>query len=163
MLLDYEKARPYVAGAAKELAGQAEFRWVGGVRLSEVGRTEISKYVQLLGNVPRSEMESHFGWADVVLLPSICEGSATVTYEAAHYGLPLVVTPNTGAPLPANAPTIVPIRNVEAIANTFVEMIDDSSTWEELAAASREMSANLTVDAYAKRLLAALPCELTRR
>ncbi len=150
------KGAPYVGEAAAKLTGQAHFRWVGPVKLEAPGREALSKRVELIGSVPRSEMSSHYRWADVFLLPSVCEGSATVAYEAIHHGLPLVVTPNAGAPVPPDDPSLVPVRDSEAIVSRLTRLMDDAVAWESAAAGSRALASELTIEAYARRLLAAL-------
>jgi len=54
------------------------------------------------------------------VLPSICEGSATVTYEALASGVPVICTPKTGSMVRHGVDgNIVPIRNPEAIAQSI--------------------------------------------
>lgn len=52
---------------------------------------------EIVGPVPRLMIPSEFYKADVFCLPSLCEGSATVTYEALAAGLPVVTTHNSGS------------------------------------------------------------------
>ena len=91
------KGAPYVLAAAKLLKGKAEFRMAGQLDISAYGQESLREHVTLLGAVPRSEIQKQFAWADVFLLPSICEGSATVCYEALAYGLPVITTRNAGS------------------------------------------------------------------
>ena len=76
------KGAPAVYEAAKAMQGRAQFRWVGRVELLPAAAERMRTHVELTDAVPRSEVHTHFAWADVFLLPSVCEGSATVTYEA---------------------------------------------------------------------------------
>src|SRR5208283_380502 len=91
------KGSPYVLEAAKQLTGKAVFRMVGGIGVTREAETQLREHLELTGAVSRNEIAKHFEWADVFLLPSICEGSATVTYEALAHGLPVICTPNTGS------------------------------------------------------------------
>ncbi len=91
------KGSPYVLEAAKQLKGEAVFRMVGPVGVSRKVRAELEEHVELTGPVPNSEIMSHYAWADVFLLPSICEGSATAIYEALASSLPVICTPNAGS------------------------------------------------------------------
>jgi glycosyltransferase involved in cell wall biosynthesis len=85
------KGSPYVLEAAKRLRGAAEFRLVGPAALPPPITRMLSASLDMTGQIPRSEIARHYAWADVFLLPSVCEGSATAIYEALAAGLP--VTP----------------------------------------------------------------------
>src|SRR5439155_1566699 len=91
------KGVAYAAETARVLDGIVEFRWVGPIRLLSNAQNQVRSYLQLIGAVPRNLIQPHFDWADVFFLPSVCEGSATVTYEALMSGLPVVTTPNSGS------------------------------------------------------------------
>src|SRR5476651_1578591 len=82
------KGSPYVLAAARQLRHGATFRMVGQIKGRPAAVAQLRVAVELCGPVPRSEMLAHFQWADVFLLPSLCEGSATVAYEALACGLP---------------------------------------------------------------------------
>ena len=87
----------YAYEVARMLGNRAEFRWVGPIMLNEDARRRVREHVDLPGALPRIEILGQFEWADVFFLPSICEGSATVIYEAMMMGLPVVTTPNAGS------------------------------------------------------------------
>ncbi|MBK6741983.1 MAG: glycosyltransferase family 4 protein [Hydrogenophilales bacterium] len=91
------KGSPYVLEAAKLLKGRASFRMVGPLGFTTKINDNLSGHIELVGPVPRASIQDHFAWADIFLLPSLCEGSATVTYEALANGLPVICTPNTGS------------------------------------------------------------------
>lgn len=91
------KGSPYVLEAARELAVIADFRMCGPVHVSGEAERSLRAHVDVRGIVPRSEIHEHYSWADVFLFPTVCEGSATVTYEALAAGLPVVTTPNAGS------------------------------------------------------------------
>ena len=117
------KGSPYVLGAAKALMGQAEFRMVGSIEVQSHARKLLDSALVLTGPVPRSEIQQHFAWADVFLLPSLCEGSATVVYEALAAGLPVVCTPNTGSVVHDGVDGfIVPIRDTNAIVSALMRV-----------------------------------------
>ena len=62
-------------------------------------------------------MADLYAWADVFLLPFICEGSAMVTYEALSWGLPVITTHNAGSIVRDTVDGwLVPYRDSEAIA-----------------------------------------------
>lgn len=151
------KGAPYVYEAAKALQGRAEFRWVGGVSLTSEAVQKMQKYVQLLGITPRSEMHRHYEWADVFLLPSICEGSATVTYEALTWGLPVICTPNTGSVVrPGIDGELIPIADSTAIIAQLSRFIENSDLIKQISTNARARSEVFTTAAYSRRLLNAL-------
>ena len=84
--------------AAKELADEDfQFRLVGFVDLPDSVLKRLPPNLELFGPTPRSEMSNHYHWGDALCLPSLCEGSATVTYEAMAFGMPVVCTSNAGS------------------------------------------------------------------
>src|SRR5690554_2331688 len=91
------KGSQYVYEIAKRLKNKFNFRMVGTINIPVGKAKKISEVVELTGVVPKSEMKKHYEWADIFILPSICEGSATVTYEALASGLPVLCSPNTGS------------------------------------------------------------------
>lgn len=92
------KGAHYLVEAARQLESTGTtFRFVGSVQFRESYLPRIPSNARLLGSVPRSEIQSHYEWADVFCFPSLCEGSALVTYEAMAMGLPVITTPNAGS------------------------------------------------------------------
>ena len=111
----------------------------------------------MVGQVPRSQIHQHYAWADVFLLPSICEGSATVTYEALACGLPVITTPNTGSIVRDNIDGyIVPIRDVEAIASRLELLISQPELLQQMNAQALKISELGSLTSYQTRLLQVL-------
>ncbi len=130
--LGLRKGSPHVLEAARRLKGKAEFRMVGSVQVLPQAESQLRQHVQLTGPVPRTELLAHYAWADVFLLPSLCEGSATVVYEALATGLPVICTPNTGSIVRDGVDGfIVPIRDAEAIASCVERLAGDASLLEQ--------------------------------
>jgi glycosyltransferase involved in cell wall biosynthesis len=102
-------------------------------------------------------MAAHYGWADAFLLPSLCEGSATVTYEALAYGLPVICTPNTGSVVRDGIEGfVVPIRDPNAIAGRIEELAANPERRTRMGQDARLRARDFTLEAYGQRLLAAL-------
>ncbi|MCK4375945.1 MAG: glycosyltransferase family 4 protein, partial [Candidatus Brocadiae bacterium] len=113
--------------------------------------------VEVVGPVPRDEVMMHYRWADVFCLPSICEGSATVTYEALAAGLPVVTTSNTGSIVRDGVEGfIVPIRDSDAIADALARLLKDRQLLRDMSQAALDRSAYGSLDAYGERLVSAL-------
>jgi glycosyltransferase involved in cell wall biosynthesis len=142
---------------AKALQGIAEFRWVGPVSLLDRARAEMARYVELTGTVARHDIMQHYTWADVFFLPSICEGSATVTYESLACGLPVVTTPNAGSTVRDGVDGfIVPIYDVPAMTERLRQLHEDRALLARFSQAAVDRSQELSLAAYRKRFLHAL-------
>ena len=151
------KGSPYVLEAARQLKGRAQFRMVGGIGVTREAEVQLREHLELTGPVPRSEIARHFAWADVFLLPSLCEGSATVTYEALAYGLPVICTPNTGSVVRDGVEGfIVPIRDAAAIVDRLRQFLDDSELLKRMSANGAVRAKEFTVAKYGDRLTSAL-------
>lgn len=151
------KGSPYVGEVARRLAGQAQFRMVGPIDIQPEAQEKLSKCVQLTGPVPRSEMRAQFEWADVFLLPSLCEGSATACYEALAAGLPVICTENTGSVVRHGIDGyIVPIRDVDETVHILREFTGSPGTLARMSENARERARDFTVARYGERLVEAL-------
>ena len=151
------KGAPYVLEAARRLKGKAQFRWVGAIHLLPEAAAGMAKHVELMGTVPRPAMAAHYQWADVFLLPSICEGSATATYEALAHRLPVICTPNTGSMIRDGTDgLIVLVQNAGGLVTRVEKFAEDAELRSRLADNARNRAAEFTVAAYGQRLFAAL-------
>ena len=123
----------------------------------ENARKQLSECVELTGPVPRAVIHEHYAWADVFLLPSICEGSATVCYEALAAGLPVVTTPNSGSVVRDGVDGfVVPIRDADAIVERLERLASVPNLLEEMSTNALQRAAEFTVEKYGQRLLATL-------
>ena len=151
------KGISYAAETARMLSGAAEFRWVGSIGLLPDGRRHVDPHVQLTGAVPRNLIFPHFAWADVFFLPSVCEGSATVTYEALISGLPVITTPNAGSVVTDGINGfIVPVRDTQAMANRLQRLHRDRGLLLKMQEAARHSVDIASLESYERRLLQVL-------
>lgn len=150
------KGAPYLMQAAQQ--SEATFRAVGTVNLSDYGQKKLAHHVDLRGRVPRSEVHQHYEWADVFLLPSLCEGSATVIYEALAYALPVICTPNTGSIVQDQKEGfIVPIRDAGAIASRVEQLSENTTLYEQMSSrALRRYEKDGSLRAYGHRLVSTI-------
>lgn len=101
-------------------------RLAGGVTLQNEKIAPFSNNVEFLGGVPRTSMPELFAWADVFVLPSLVEGSATVIYEAIMAGCPVIATPNAGSIIQDDLDGfVVPIRSSERIAAALRRYLEE--------------------------------------
>lgn len=151
------KGVTYLHQAANLMRGEAEFRWIGSISLLPETREKVGATVDLRGVVPHNQINEHFEWADVFCLPSVCEGSATVIYEALMSGLPVITTPNAGSLVRDGVDGfIVPIRSPEALRDAFLRLHGDRSRLEVMSQAALESAERVSLDAYERRLGLAL-------
>jgi len=151
------KGSPYVLEAAKRLRGKAEFRMVGSVDVLLEAETKLRSAIDLIGSIPRAEILEQYIWADVFLLPSLCEGSATVVYEALSAGLPVICTHNTGSVVRDGVEGyIVPHQNFEEIVKRVEQLANDSELLQHMAASARERAEAFLLSIYRRNLLKTL-------
>jgi len=157
------KGAPYVLSAARSLSRKAVFHVAGQFDITPFAQNILREHVTLLGAVPRSEIHRQFEWADVFLLPTLCEGSATVCYEALSYGLPVITTPNAGSVVRDGLDGyIVPIRDSAAIVDRIERLVDDGDLWQTMSGNALERSAEYTLEKYGERFVDALRAVSTR-
>jgi len=153
---ELRKGIHYLAMAAERLHARRlpyEFRIAGNVQPS-VANQKICRHLTLLDRIPRHEMVTEFGKADLFVLPSLAEGSAEVTYEALACGLPVVTTPEAGSVVRDGVDgRIVPSRDADAIADAISEIIEDREKRTALANAARERAIEFTWARYGERLV----------
>jgi len=151
------KGAPYALAAAAALHGVAEFRWAGPVCVVPNAAATLSEHIDVRGAVPRTAMPAEYTWADVFLLPTLCEGSATVCYEALAAGLPVITTPNAGSVVRDGLEGfIVPIRDPEAIAGRLELLARNRDLLKWMSKNARERAGEFTLREYGERLIAAL-------
>jgi glycosyltransferase involved in cell wall biosynthesis len=139
------------------LGNSVELRWVGPILLSLEGRRKVEQYVELTGAIPRNQIFEQFRWADVFFLPSVCEGSATVTYEALMSGLPVVTTPNTGSIVTDGINGFVlPVRDAGQMAEKLRQLQEDGRLLQQMQRQAVGTSREASIEAYQERLLGAL-------
>ena len=146
---------------------QVVCRAVGAVQLTEVAKRELAARMELVGAVPRRDMAAHYHWADVLVLPSLCEGSANVCYEALAAGLPVITTPHAGSVVRDGCEGfVVPIRSAENLADRLDLLASDRNRLSSLAEAARVRADEFSWQGYSARLLAAIgepPCTAAAR
>jgi glycosyltransferase involved in cell wall biosynthesis len=136
---------------------QAQFRMVGSLSVPAEVLKQKPANVELAGAVPRSEMREQYRWADVFLLPSLCEGSAAVTYEAMMAGLPVICSENTGSIVEDSVTGfIVPLFDSVQVAKCLLSLARKQDMLAGLSAAAQARAESVGISAYRRRLLAAL-------
>ena len=146
----------YLAMAADRLRARRrgyEFRVAGGVA-PEVRNKSICRALSFLGRVPRASIANEFATADVLVLPTLAEGSATVTYEALAAGVPVITTRSAGSVVRHDVDgLIVPERDPDALATAIEDIVEDRERRDAMAAAARAHAPEYSWPRYGERLL----------
>jgi glycosyltransferase involved in cell wall biosynthesis len=116
---------------------------------------------EIVGAIPRSSIPEEFERADIFCLPSICEGSATVVYEALAAGLPVVTTRNSGSIVRHGIEgLIVPHSDSDALADAIKTLVEDRDYRLMLRKNATERALYGSVEAYSERLISAISREV---
>jgi glycosyltransferase involved in cell wall biosynthesis len=93
----------------------------------------------------------------VFLLPSLCEGSAAVTYEAMMAGLPVVCTENAGSIIiNEKSGFIVPVLDPVSIADSLLRLQNSPELLSKLSEFAHNHSTSVCLSGYSQRLVSAL-------
>ncbi|MEZ5440774.1 MAG: glycosyltransferase family 4 protein [Lysobacterales bacterium] len=150
----------YLAQALELLdRGDIQARAAGDLELSALALGHLSKRIELLGTVARSDMALLFAWADVLVLPSISDTFGMVILEAMAAGVPVIASENTSAPDLIRDGVdgfVVPIRDAPAIARALQLLADEPERRRAIAQQARTRAAEFSVAHYGARLMRAL-------
>jgi glycosyltransferase involved in cell wall biosynthesis len=117
--------------------GVVEVRLVGPSMLSPQGLQHLRDGMEIVGAVPRADIECHYEWADALVLPTLSEGSANVVVEAMARGLPVVTTPNAGSVIEDGLNgLLVHIRDSQALASALLRLANDEALRRRLGSAA---------------------------
>jgi glycosyltransferase involved in cell wall biosynthesis len=152
------KGVPDLLNALVQLGpARVEARFAGEVELDHERLDPFAHVATFLGPVPRVQMPEIYRWADVFVLPSIVEGSATATYEALLSGLPVVATLNAGSIVQNGADGfIVPIRDPDALAETIGRYASDRDLLAQHQAAVLQRRERAGLDRYKADLVSVI-------
>lgn len=148
------KGAPYLLNALKQIApGRVKAKFVGHIALDRQKLAAYEDVAEFLGPLPRAAMPDLFRWADIFVLPSVVEGSATSTYEALLSGLAVVTTPNAGSIVKDRVNgRIIKVRETSAIVRAIEEYCDDRDILRRHRAAARLARDEASLDRYAMDL-----------
>ena len=135
--------RHFVEAAARVARVRPQTRFVvigdGPERESlETLARELDAPVWFLG--ARGDVPEFVGFLDVLVLPSLSEGTPLVTLEAMSAGVPVVATAVGGVPYQitdGREGLLVPPGDADAIANALLRLVDDRELRREMGALGR--------------------------
>ncbi|WP_458792509.1 glycosyltransferase family 4 protein [Yoonia sp. MH D7] len=116
-----------------------------------------SPHITLHGKQPFPRIAQAYHNADVFVLPSYLEGSATVVYEAMSYGLPCIVTYETGSVIRDGIDGfIVPSGDINALTSRLHHLASDPALCAEMGKSALTRAADFTLAKYGDRLCSAI-------
>ena len=151
------KGSPTVLETAKLAGPRCEFRMVGPLHISAEAQAKLAGHADVRGPVPRSSIQDHYAWADVFFLPSVCEGSATVVYEALAAGLPVLTTPNAGSVVTHGEDGwLAPVGAAQEMAERLLWARDNLDALADCSVRALEKARHYDTSSYGQRLLGSL-------
>ena len=128
--LHFRKGLRYAIEAFKQVKHPNKKFVIVGPKSGITGleQLQIPDDVIFTGTLKGEELNNEYRKASVFILPSLEEGLALVQLEALSFGIPILITTNTGGDdiiQDGVQGFIVPPRNVEALKEKLQEMADD--------------------------------------
>jgi hypothetical protein len=156
------KGVPYLLNALRQLNRPRQIRakLAGPIALERSRLGEYKKWCEFVGPVTRRQARELYRWADLLVLPSICEGSATVTYEALACGVPVITTPSSGSVVRDGVDGfVISIRDANNLAACIARLADDQHLRTQMSQAASGRADDISLAAYAARLVSDLPLD----
>jgi len=152
--INLRKGVPYLLEAVRRLnTSQIQLKLIGSVQVKCECVRGFGQWASFIGPVPLTEIAAHYQQADILVVPSICEGSAMVTYEARACGVPIIATPNAGAFFSPGVDGLeIPVRNVDAIMKVLDRLVRNRDEVRNLREGAIAKRSSLGREAYRERL-----------
>lgn len=146
--LHYRKGLRYAIEAFRRLKHPKKEFIIVGPKTSITGleKTKIPDNIIFTGSLKGESLKNQYRRANVFILPSVEEGLALVQGEALSYGVPLLITTNTGGDdliKDGVEGFIVPVGNVDLLNNRLQIMADDSVLLERMSFAAFQAAQSL--------------------
>jgi len=148
------KGIQYAAQAAEVLRANVEMVAVGPSLLTDKGMEMLGKSIKCVGPVPHARMKNYWDWADVLILPSLCEGSATVSYEALSRAIPVLCTMESGSIVGDKKDGLIfQSGSADALVECLGALLDEKSKLDVLSSNALMRCMDVSLSGYNSRLL----------
>ena len=156
-LVDHRKGVQDLAVAATPFEGQIGFDVYGKLAVEQHDLDEWGKTLRLHGPKPFEQIKAAYAQADFLVLPSYLEGSAMVVYEAMAYGLPCVVTRETGSIITdGENGFIVDAGDPDGLKKVFETILADPARLDAMSEKAAAAAGEVSDTSYSERLIAAI-------
>jgi glycosyltransferase involved in cell wall biosynthesis len=146
----------FAAGQLRDDCPEIKVVVAGPVLETIRGRKE-ARALQFLGVLSREQMHAELLRADVLVLPSLAEGSASVIYEALAAGVPVVTTHASGSVVTNGLEgLIVPERDSSAIAAALKRIVRDRVLRASMSEAALRTAQKYNTLVWGDRLVSVL-------
>lgn len=137
----------------------AELHWIGSPSAETVHLfTQLPDSVKMHAWMNHDDLAALYRKCDVFVLPSFEEGFARVMLEASASGLPLIVTPNTGAEeffTEENSEGwLIPAGSVDALSEALLEARNDRDATFRRGQRAVARAQDFTWEAYGRKVIA---------
>jgi glycosyltransferase involved in cell wall biosynthesis len=144
------KGFPYLLDAWNRLAPRARAQlWIAGGSQLNLGRVlKDEPSIRYLGVLSKDGLRDVYRQADILVLPTLCEGLAHVVLEGVSFGLPVITTEASGAgDLVRHGENglIVPEGDADALASALERAIVQRSSLPVMGARSAEQAKGWTI------------------
>lgn len=150
--LGQRKGLSYALDAIDILGSQVKFTLIGKRPVLDCIPLNLAlQKHHWIESLPHDQILEQMACHDILLLPSLFEGYALVISEALSRGLPVITTPNSGATETVRDGIegfIVPIRDVNAIAERLQSLIDDRARLALMSHYCLQRAAELSWSTY---------------
>lgn len=154
------KGTPYLLEAVARLGIPKAELWLAGAIPRDLAPilAKTSTPYRHLGTLPHAALAEVYRQASVFVLPSIEEGLPLAILEAMASGVPLVLTPNTGAEdimTDGREGFVVPPRDPGALRQSLLRLYEDDDARLAMGGAGAKRARQWTWDAYGDRIISA--------
>lgn len=149
--LSLRKGFPYLLEAWRraELGPHGELWIAGKSELDVMTELQAERSIRYLGMLARDELFGIYRQADVMVLPTLCEGLAHSALEALSFGLPIITTEASGVGdlvVEGENGFIVPSRDAGALALALVNALEWRTRLPGMGARSAQKAKNWTLE-----------------
>lgn len=145
----------YLLDAVDSLGSEVELTMVGGHVAANAKVDAACNRWRWFESLTHAEVLAQMQEADLLVLPSLAEGLALVVLEALACGLPVIVTPNTGAlefVRDGWEGFVVPICRPDAIADRLHRLYKDRELLTSMSRNAQETAARKSWESYRTNL-----------